>query len=76
MRLENIETPALVLDMDAAEHNMELMSDYMKDTGLSLRPHYKSSKCTYIAHMQIKAGAKGGLDSFGSGGCADCQRGY
>ena len=59
MRLENIETPALVLDMDAAEHNMELMSDYMKDTGLSLRPHYKSSKCTYIAHMQIKAGAKG-----------------
>lgn len=59
MRLENIETPALVLDIDAAEYNMKLMAEYLRNTGLLLRPHFKTSKCSYIAHKQIENGAKG-----------------
>lgn len=59
MRLENIETPALILDMDAAEHNMNLVSECIKGTGLALRPHFKTCKCSYIAHKQIESGAKG-----------------
>ena len=59
MRIEQLETPALILDMDIAERNMKMMKEYMDSTGLALRPHYKSSKCVYIAQMQIRNGAKG-----------------
>ena len=59
MRIEQLETPALILDMDIAEQNMKMMKEYMTLTGLALRPHYKSSKCSYIAKMQIRDGAKG-----------------
>ncbi len=59
MRLEQLETPALFLDLDAFEYNIKLMKDFLEPTGISLRPHYKSHKCTAIAHRQIKAGAKG-----------------
>ena len=59
MRIEQLETPALVLDLDIAEQNAKMMKDYMDYTGLALRPHYKSSKCAYVAKMQIRDGAKG-----------------
>ena len=59
MRIEQLETPALILDMDIAERNMAMMKEYMDFTGLALRPHYKSSKCVAIAQMQIRNGAKG-----------------
>ena len=35
------------------------MKNLLKDSSLSLRPHYKSHKCASIAKMQIKDGAKG-----------------
>jgi len=59
MRLDKLETPALILDMDAFDRNMSVMKDYMESAGLALRPHYKSHKSTAIAHMQIVSGAKG-----------------
>ena len=59
MRLECIETPALVLDLDVFEMNMAMMKRFTEEGGWALRPHYKSHKSTAIAHLQIKAGAKG-----------------
>ena len=59
MRLEQIETPALVADLDILEDNMKIIKAFTEAAGVALRPHYKSHKCTAIAHMQIKAGAKG-----------------
>ena len=59
MHIGNIETPALVLFEDTVEKNMKMMKEQMDKTGLALRPHYKSCKSTYIAHWQIRAGAKG-----------------
>ena len=59
MRMEQLETPALILDLDVAEQNMAMMQEYMDFTGLALRPHYKSSKCVSVAQMQIRNGAKG-----------------
>jgi len=59
MRLQQLETPALILDLNAFEYNIRLMKDFLEPTGISLRPHYKSHKCTVIAHRQIQAGAKG-----------------
>jgi len=59
VRIDNIETPALILDMEIFEQNIKNMNELTKSAGIALRPHYKSHKCTAIAHMQIAAGAKG-----------------
>lgn len=59
MRIEQIETPALILDLDVMERNMEAMDKLLEGSNARLRPHYKSSKCTAIAHMQMARGAKG-----------------
>lgn len=59
MRLAQLETPALILDLDIFEENIKVMKNFLEPTGLALRPHYKSHKCTAVAHRQIAAGAKG-----------------
>lgn len=59
MKLENLETPALIVDLDVLESNMAAMSRLLEGTGMGLRPHYKSHRCPAIAHRQIAAGAKG-----------------
>ena len=56
---EQIETPALLIDLDKLELNIRLMSDYLSDKKAKLRPHFKTHKSPTIAHMQIDAGAKG-----------------
>jgi len=57
--LDQIDTPALILDMDAFERNVQLLQDAIYGTGVRLRPHAKSHKCPEIALRQIKAGAVG-----------------
>ena len=59
MRVEQIQTPALVIDLDILEENQRTMNALVAGCPAKLRPHYKSNKCTAIAHMQIAAGAKG-----------------
>ncbi len=59
MRIEQIETPALVVDLDAFDANIRAMKQFMDHAGVALRPHYKTHKSTAIAHKQIAAGAKG-----------------
>lgn len=57
--LEEIDTPALVLDLDALEGNIARMAAAVKESGVRLRPHAKSHKCAEIARRQIAAGAVG-----------------
>lgn len=59
MNIERIETPALIVDANILQENIMAMNKMLKDSKLSLRPHYKSHKCAMIAHLQIKNGAKG-----------------
>ncbi len=59
MKLEQLETPALILDVDVFNANQEKMMKYVNDLGVALRPHYKSNKCIAIVHEQLKKGAKG-----------------
>ena len=59
MKIENIETPALLVSADALERNINKMALMLKGKNPRLRPHYKTHKCPYISAMQIKAGAKG-----------------
>lgn len=56
-RVEAIDTPALVVDLDAFERNLDRMAAATK--GVRLRPHAKSHKCATIAKAQIARGAVG-----------------
>lgn len=54
-----LNTPALVLDLDAFERNLTRMMDHCKASGLGLRPHAKTHKSVEIARRQLAAGAVG-----------------
>jgi D-serine deaminase-like pyridoxal phosphate-dependent protein len=57
--LADVDTPALLLDLDAFERNLKTMADAVRPLGVRLRPHAKSHKCAEIAQRQIAAGAVG-----------------
>lgn len=59
MKLIQLATPSLVIDNKAMSENMKIMNELLFGTQLSLRPHYKSNKCSAIARRQIASGAKG-----------------
>jgi D-serine deaminase-like pyridoxal phosphate-dependent protein len=59
VRWENIATPALVLDLDKLEGNLNRMAEHSKAAGLALRPHVKVHKCPEISKRQVALGALG-----------------
>ena len=54
-----LQTPALLIDMDAFERNVARMVAHAKKAGIGLRPHAKTNKCSEIARRQIASGANG-----------------
>lgn len=54
-----VDTPALLIDLDALERNIARMHETAAATPVRLRPHSKTHKSTTIANMQIAAGAIG-----------------
>ena len=54
-----LDTPALCLDIEAVEANIQRMADYFRDSPVRLRPHAKTHKCPTLARMQLAAGAIG-----------------
>jgi D-serine deaminase-like pyridoxal phosphate-dependent protein len=54
-----IDTPALVLDLDAMERNLARMASFARKAGVRLRPHAKMHKSAEIARLQLAAGAVG-----------------
>jgi len=59
MTKREIPTPALLLDLDRFERNVQRMAEHVKAAGKKLRPHSKTHKCPEIARRQIAAGAVG-----------------
>ena len=59
MRLEEVDTPALVLDLDAFERNLRRMQQAVAGRGIRVRAHAKTHKCPEIAQRQVAAGAVG-----------------
>jgi 3-hydroxy-D-aspartate aldolase len=57
--LDRITTPALVLRLELFERNLARMGAFLKPSGMSIRPHSKTHKCSEIAKRQIAAGALG-----------------
>ncbi len=59
MKLDDIETPALVVDLDRTERNISRVAEYAAGHGLALRPHTKTHKTPQIGRLQLDAGARG-----------------
>src|SRR5688572_21048377 len=57
--ISEIDTPALLIDLDAFERNIATMACDIAQRGASWRPHSKAHKCPAVAHKQIQAGAIG-----------------
>ena len=59
MRIADIPTPALLVDLDILNANIGAMAKHAAQTGKRLRPHAKAHKCVQIAKRQMDAGAVG-----------------
>ena len=57
MRIGDLQTPALLVEGDALEHNLATMSHALP--GPRLRPHVKAHKCTELARRQAEGGHHG-----------------
>ena len=54
-----LDTPALVLDLDVVERNIARMADFLRDKPARIRPHMKTHKTPALAYKQLAAGAIG-----------------
>jgi len=60
MEKEEIDTPALLIDLDVLEKNLKVMTDYYRGKkGAALLPHQKGHRLPIIAKKQLDLGAKG-----------------
>jgi D-serine deaminase-like pyridoxal phosphate-dependent protein len=59
MHVSEIDTPALVVDLDIFERNLARVAGYAREHGLRLRPHTKTHKSVRLAKQQIASGAAG-----------------
>jgi 3-hydroxy-D-aspartate aldolase len=59
MTLDEVDTPALIVDLDAFERNLRRLPERIAGTGVKMRPHAKTHKCALIALKQMELGAVG-----------------
>jgi len=59
LHIYELDTPAVVIDVDVLEKNIKDMADHCKKLGITLRGHTKSHKNPEIAKMQVAAGSQG-----------------
>ena len=59
MHVHDVDTPALLLDLDAVQENIAAMAAFFRDRPQKLRPHFKTPKTPEIARRQLAAGAIG-----------------
>ncbi|MEX0962847.1 MAG: DSD1 family PLP-dependent enzyme [Pseudohongiellaceae bacterium] len=55
----DLDTPALCVDLDLLEANLDKMASTMAANGIASRPHAKTHKCPTIAQMQMERGSVG-----------------
>jgi D-serine deaminase-like pyridoxal phosphate-dependent protein len=57
--IQDVETPALLLDLSAMERNLGKMATFISLGETKLRPHFKNHQCPWLSKRQIEAGAIG-----------------
>ncbi|MDH5492659.1 MAG: alanine racemase [Myxococcales bacterium] len=59
LSLDDVKTPALLLDIDVLRENLLRMAARARGAGIRLRPHIKTHACLRIGRMQQELGAQG-----------------
>lgn len=59
MMFTELDTPAILIDLDVAEANIDRFQAYCNEHGLALRPHIKTHKLPQLGQRQLSAGAVG-----------------
>ncbi len=59
MKIDELDTPSLIVDLDRMERNIRRMAAFVKECGVSLRAHAKTHKVPEISKLQLKEGSKG-----------------
>ncbi|MEC7837144.1 MAG: DSD1 family PLP-dependent enzyme [Chloroflexota bacterium] len=59
IKITEIDTPSIVVDLNIAEENIKKMQSFANDNNVSMRPHSKTNKSPYWAKKQVEAGAIG-----------------
>ena len=57
--IDELDTPSVLVDLDALEINIREMAEAARSAGVALRPHIKTHKTPEIARLQLAAGAVG-----------------
>jgi 3-hydroxy-D-aspartate aldolase len=61
MGASDVQTPCLVLDLDALERNLVRMAERAREMGVRLRPHGKMHKSVDVAKLQQTLGGSSGI---------------
>ncbi len=59
VRVSDLDTPAILIDLDIMDRNLEKLAGYSREHGLRVRPHTKTHKIPALARKQIELGATG-----------------
>ena len=54
--IKDLDTPCLLIDLDALEDNFRLIADSYRNRPCKMRAHIKNLKSPILAHMQMRAG--------------------
>ena len=57
--VDQVDTPALLIDLDAFERNLDRLAAFAARTGKAIRPHAKTHKSAVIGRLQLDRGAIG-----------------
>jgi len=57
--VKELPTPALLIDLDIFERNLQALANYMKGRPVSFRPHAKAHKSPAVGKLQLASGARG-----------------
>jgi len=74
--IDTLDTPSMIVDLDLMESNIQKLMSRLLSTGVSIRPHLKTTKSAILAQRLVNAGAKGGCVAKLSEAEVMCAKGF
>jgi D-serine deaminase-like pyridoxal phosphate-dependent protein len=74
--ITSLDTPSMLVDLDLMDSNIHKLMTQLLPTGISIRPHLKTTKSAILAKRLVAAGAKGGCVAKLSEAEVMCAKGF